>query len=684
MSVELFHSACPHDCPSTCALVVERLDGQTIGKVRGDPENSYTAGVICAKVARYAERVHHPDRLTQPLRRTGPKGSGQFEPITWDDALDEVAARFQEAAAKHGPETVWPYYYAGTMGLLQRDGIDRLRNVMKYSRQHSSICTTLVDAGWLAGTGAYRGPDPREMAQADLVVCWGTNAVATQVNVMTHIQRARKSRGAKLVVIDPYRNGTAEAADIHIAPRPGTDGALACAMMHVLFAEGYADRDYMARYADCPDALEAHLASRTPAWAADITGVPEQEIIDFARLYGATEKSYIRVGYGFARSRNGAAAVHAVTCLPTVTGKWQHKGGGAFYSNRAIYHWDKTLIEGLDAEDRGVRKLDQSRIGPVLTGDPRDLGDGPPVTAMLIQNTNPMNVAPETLKVREGFARDDLFVCVHEQFMTETAQMADIVLPATMFLEHDDIYQAGGHSHIIFGPKIIEPLAGTRANHEVICALAKRLGATHRGFEMSGWDIIDETLRVSGWPGAEELRERHWIDCQPDFDEAHFLTGFATPDRRFHFAPDWARVGRSHESMPKLPDHFDVIDAATAERPFRLVTAPARQYLNSTFTETPSSKKREGRPTAMVHPDDLAALAIDDGGRVRVGNARADIVVHAKSFDGLQPGVVVIESIWPNAAFEEGLGVNALTSADPGAPLGGAVFHDTSVWLRPA
>ena len=684
MSVELFHSACPHDCPSTCALVVERLDGQTIGKLRGDPENSYTAGVVCAKVARYAERVHHPDRLTQPLRRTGPKGSGQFEPITWDDALDEVAARFQEAAAKHGPETVWPYYYAGTMGLLQRDGIDRLRNVMKYSRQHSSICTTLVDAGWLAGTGAYRGPDPREMSQADLVVCWGTNAVATQVNVMTHIQRARKSRGAKLVVVDPYPNGTAEAADIHIAPRPGTDGALACAMMHVLFAEGYADRDYMARYADCPDALEAHLASRTPAWAADITGVPEQEIIDFARLYGATEKSYIRVGYGFARSRNGAAAVHAVTCLPTVTGKWQHKGGGAFYSNRAIYHWDKTLIEGLDAEDRGVSKLDQSRIGPVLTGDPRDLGDGPPVTAMLIQNTNPMNVAPETLKVREGFTRDDLFVCVHEQFMTETAQMADIVLPATMFLEHDDIYQAGGHSHIIFGPKIIEPLAGTRANHEVICALAKRLGATHRGFEMSGWDIIDETLRVSGWPGAEELRERHWIDCQPDFDEAHFLTGFATPDSRFHFAPDWARVGRSHESMPKLPDHFDVIDAATAERPFRLVTAPARQYLNSTFTETPSSKKREGRPTAMVHPDDLAALAIDDGGRVRVGNARADIVVHAKSFDGLQPGVVVIESNWPNAAFEEGLGVNALTSADPGAPLGGAVFHDTSVWLRPA
>ncbi|MFP6745702.1 MAG: molybdopterin-dependent oxidoreductase, partial [Alphaproteobacteria bacterium] len=492
------YSVCPHDCPSTCALDVEIVDERTIGRIRGAKDNAYTAGVVCAKVARYAERVHHPDRLSRPLRRTGPKGSGQFEAITWDQALDETAAALKAAADKHGPETVWPYFYAGTMGLVQRDGIERLRHVMKYSRQHSTICTTLADAGWLAGVGELRAPEPRETAQSDYIVCWGANPVATQVNLMSHISRARKERGAKLVVIDPYRGATAAIADTHLAIRPGTDGALACAVMNVLFAEGFADHDYLARYADCPNELEAHLESRTPAWAADITGLGEEEIIAFARDYGAAERSFIRVGYGFSRSRNGAAQVHAVTCLPTVTGAWRHPGGGAYYAIRSIYGWDRTLIEGLDALDTSVRKLDQSRIGAVLCGAAADLGDGPPVTALFIQNTNPMVVAPESTKVRDGFMRDDLFVCVHEQFMTDTARMADIVLPATTFLEHDDIYQASAHSEVQIGPQAIEPYAQSRSNHEVLCALAARLGAEHRGFTMTAWDIMDETLRATG------------------------------------------------------------------------------------------------------------------------------------------------------------------------------------------
>jgi len=683
-AVEIVASACPHDCPSTCALEVERLDAHTIGRVRGAAANSYTAGVLCAKVARYAERVHHPDRLTRPLLRTGPKGSGRFTPISWDEALDRTAEAFAKAAARDGAEAVWPYYYAGTMGLVQRDGINRLRHVLRYSGEHTTICTQLADAGWLAGAGTYRGPDPREMAKADLIVCWGTNAVATQVNVMTHITRARKARGAKLAVVDPYRNATAEAADIHLAPRPGTDAALACAILHVLFAEGYADRDYMARYADCPDRLEAHLASRTPEWAAAITGIPAAEIVAFARLYGATERSYIRLGYGFTRGRGGAGAMHAVSCLPTVTGAWAHEGGGAFYTNRGIFHWDKTLIEGLDARDPSVRVLDQSRIGPILTGDARDLGEGPPVTALLIQNTNPMVVAPDSNKVRAGFARDDLFVCVHEQFLTETAAMADIVLPATTFLEHDDLYQGGGHQHIVLGPKVIEPLAEARPNHEVICALAERLGAEHRGFAMSAREIIDETLRASGWPGLAVLERERWIDCQPDFATAHFLNGFGTPDGRFHFAPDWAAQGPHHAAMPPLPDHMTTIEAADAEHPFRLVTAPARQFLNTTFTVTPGSRRREGRPTALITPADMAALGLAEGDPVRLGNRRGSVVVHARAFAGMQSGVVVVEGLWNNADFVEGIGINVLVGADPGPPAGGAAFHDTAVWLRPA
>jgi len=623
------HSTCPHDCPSTCALEVERIDAHTIGRVYGARHNDYTAGVVCAKVARYAERVHHPDRLRQPLRRTGAKGKGisAFQPLSWDDALDEVAEGLSQAARRDGSEAVWPFFYAGTMGLVQRDGIERLRHTMGYSGQHSTFCITLVDAGWIAGTGAKRGLDPREMADSDLIVVWGANPVNTQVNVMRHIARAKRERGAKLVVVDPYRTGTAEKAHLHLMPRPGTDGALACAIMHTLFTEGFADREYLARYTDVPEELEAHLQTRTPQWASRISGVPAQQIIDFARLYGSTQRSFLRMGYGLSRSRNGAANVHAVSCLPAITGAWRHKGGGALYSNGAIYDIDQTTIMGLDVRDKNIRVLDQARIGPVLCGDPHDLQGGPPVTALFIQNTNPMVVAPESLRVREGFSRSDLFVCVHEQFMTETAAMADIVLPATTFLEHDDIYKAGGHTYLQVTRKVIEPLDQCRSNHWVLCELAKRLGAEHAGFEMSEWELIEDALHRSGRPDATSIHSQHWLDCVLSFDTMHYLDGFANDDKRFHFKPDWSRVGRNHAPMTVFPDHLANIDEADDERPFRMVTAPARNYLNTTFTETPTSISDEKRPTVLVHPQDMADGNIKTGDRVRIGNRRASVVV---------------------------------------------------------
>ena len=684
MPTEIVHSACPHDCPSTCALEVERLAPDRIGRIRGAVGNPYTAGVICAKVARYAERQHHPDRLATPLRRVGAKGVGRaaFEPISWTAALDEVAAQFQRATAKFDSTAVWPYFYAGTMGLVQRDGMHRLRHEMKYSLEKETICVALSDAGWMAGVGVMRGVDSREIADAELIVVWGGNPVSTQVNVMTHIARARKARGAKLIVVDPYRTGTAEAADQHILLKPGTDAAMAAAMIHVLFAEGLADWDYMEKYADDADALQRHVAGRTPKWAEAITGVPAKTIRDFALLYGRTKRSFIRVGYGFSRSRNGAASLHAVSCLPTVTGAWAHKGGGALYSNRSIYRIDNSLIMGLEMKDPRIRSLDQSRIGAVLAGDRRDIGDGPPVAAMLIQNTNPMAVCPDTTRVRAGFMRDDLFVCVHEQFMTETAAMADIVLPATTFLEHDDIYRASGHTHLQVTRKVVEPYAEARSNHFVICELARRLGARHRGFAMTEWEIIDETLENSGWPGAEGVYADHWLDCALDFESGHFLNGFGHPDGRFRFQPKWGEIGPDTAGLPAMPDFAPIIDAGDAAHPFRLVAAPARQFLNTTFTETPGSQKREQRPTLLIHPADAARLRIDDGGEVDVGNRQATIQLHARLFDGVLPGVVVIESIWPNSAFKGGLGVNALTSADPGLPNGGAVFHDTAVWIR--
>jgi anaerobic selenocysteine-containing dehydrogenase len=682
MTSAIRSSVCPHDCPSTCALSVEVLDGNRIGAVHGAADNSYTAGVICAKVSKYAERIHHPDRLTQPLLRTGPKGAGQFREISWTEALDRIADRFIADAARHGSEAVWPFYFAGTMGLVQRDGINRLRNVMRYSRQKMTICTSLPEIGWRAGVGASRGVDPREMAKSDLIVVWGGNPVSTQVNVMTHVSRARKERGAKLVVVDPYKTHTAAVADMHLAPRPGTDAALACAVMHIAFRDGYADRDYMRDYADCPDALEAHLRTRDSAWASCVTGIPVAQIEAFGALYGQTKRSYIRCGYGFARSRNGCAAMHAVTCLPAVTGAWQHEGGGALWSNRGMYHWDKTLIEGLDAVDTSIRVLDMSRIGSVLTGDRTELGDGPQVYSMLIQNQNPLTVCPDSNRVRRGFGREDLFVATHEQFLTETARWSDIVLPATMFMEHDDIYQAGGHSHIQIGPKLIEPPGECRSNHEVLQGLALRLGAVHRGFEMTAMEIIDTTLRESGYPDASTVVEKRWIDEMPPFRTAHFLDGFPTADRRFHFAPDWKALGDNHAMMPALPDQLDNTEAGGADAPFRLVTAPARSFLNTSFTEMRSGMKREGRPTVLLHPDDASHLGLTDGSKVRLGNVRGEVILHVRVSGGQQRGVLVSESIWPSECFEGGIGINALTSDDPGPPWGGAVYHDTAVWMR--
>lgn len=689
-NIKTAHSVCPHDCPSTCALEVELLDSHTIGRVRGDKENPYTAGVICEKVSRYGERMHHPDRLLHPLKRKGARGSGDWQQLSWDDALDEVAKAMLRAEEKHGPEAVWPYYYAGTMGLVMRDGIHRLRHVKKYSGLLDTFCVALSNSGYTAGTGKLAGTSSSEIQHADVVVLWGTNPVNTQVNVMTHVAAARKARGAKLVVVDIYDTGTMKKADMGLVIRPGTDGALACAVMHIAFRDGYADRAYMEKFTDDPAGLEAHLKSRTPEWAAAITGLDASRIEEFAKLIGQTAATYFRLGYGFTRSRNGSVNMHAVTCIPTVMGHWQHKGGGALHSNSGIYNWNKTLIEGIDALDPTVRMLDQCRIGPVLCNDPHDLQGGPPVTVLFTQNTNPLSVAPHQNAVKQGFARDDLFICVHEQFMTETAELADIVLPATMFLEHDDVYQGSGHQYIQLGRKLVEPPGECRNNHEVLCGLASRVGAEHEGFTMSPREIIDWTLEHSGRPSFDELKDSKWADVQPDFDTAHYLNGFGHPDGRFRFRPDWKAVRQRPnagskgpvEDMPVFPDHWQVIHEATEDHPFRLATSPARTFLNSTFTETPTSTAREGRPELLMHSADMAANGFRDGDRVQVGNEQGAVTLHLRVHDAVRRGVVVSEGIWPNTAYEDGCGINTLVGADQPAPVGGGTFHDNHVWVR--
>jgi len=677
-------TVCPHDCPSTCSLDVEVLNERTIGKVYGAKSHSYTAGVICAKVSRYAERVHHPDRITHPLKRVGKRGIGlsQFERIGWDEALDTIAARFQSIIKTDGAQSIWPYHYAGTMGWVQRDGLDRLRHCLGTSRQHSTFCITLADSGWKAGTGTKRGSDARLMRKSELVVIWGANPVSTQVNVMSHLAQAKRKSNAKLVVIDPYKTKTADKADMHLMLKPGTDAALACAVINVLLSEGLADKDYLAKHTDFNSFADEHFASRTPAWAAEITGLSEQTIIDFARLYGSTRRSFIRIGYGFTRSRNGAANMHAVSCLPAVTGAWLEEGGGALYSQSGVYAMDTTLICAKDVPHDHTRVLDQSRIGSILCGDKTDLQGGPPVKALFIQNTNPAVVAPDTNQVLTGLGREDLFTVVHEQFMTDTARWADIVLPATMFLEHDDIYTAGGHTSVQLGPKLIEPPGQCRSNHNVLVNLFERLGLSHPANQLSERELIDATLKATKMPGLEELEKTGNLECGLSFDTANFIDGFETHDKRFHFCPDWSLQGAHWEGMPKIADYWDVIDQPNDTHPLRLVTAPARQFLNTTFTETPSSVRMEKQPFALIHSQDLQRYDLAHGEMITLGNALGEVSLEAKLFDGVQPGTVVVESLWPNHHFLGGIGINALISAEPGKPNGGAVFHDTAVWIK--
>ena len=684
-------SVCPHDCPSTCALDVEIVDERTIARVRGAKDDPYTAGVICEKVARYAERIHHPERLTHPLRRVGAKGEGRWQRISWDEAFDEIVARWESIEAEHGPEAIWPYFYAGTMGHVHRDGINRLRHARGYSDQYDTICTGAAWPGFLAGTGILAGPNPELMAEADCVVIWGTNAVNTQVNVMTHAMRARKDHGAKIVAIDIYRNATMEQADMPILLRPGSDGAFAMAVMHILLRDHLADRAYLARLTDFDAEIEAHIMSRTPAWAAAITGLEIAEIEAFAHLVGTTPNTYFRLGYGFTRHRNGGTNMHAALCIPAVTGAWQHRAGGAFHSNSGGWHLDKSLIEG-NAMGRTGRELDMSEIGKVLTGDPVALKGTTPVKALFIQNTNPVNVAPEQELVRAGFAREDLFTVVHEQFMTETAQMADIVLPATMFLEHNDYYRRGGHTRLLIGPKLVEAPGECRSNFEVVNELLRRLGASDQSLAMTDREMVAETLRRSDYGDLEEIEKTGFIELDTTPDKARFADGFAFADGRFRFRPAWDEIQKRKgylwtidpQAMPAMVDHWDINEKTSPQTPFRLATSPSRGFLNSTFAETAGSQKRQPVPTVFIRPDDAAANSIANGAAVVLGNHRGEVQLAAVLFDGLPPGVLIAEGIHPNKSHRGGRGINTLIGSDQVPPFGGVAFHDATVWIRPA
>ena len=678
------YSTCPHDCPSACALKIELDDAGRLQKLKGDTEQTYTAGTICAKVGRYADRLYDPRRLTTALRRTGAKGEGQFQPIPLNEAIEEVADRLSSVAREHGSEAVWPYHYAGTMGVLQRGVLNAFRHAGGYSGQLGNVCTGIASAGWKAGVGALFGTDARQIAETQLLILWGTNAASTQINVMTHFNRARRKHGARLIVIDPYKNETARRADVHLALAPGSDGALACAVMHVLLVEGLADEAFLREMTDFDTDVEAHLRAFTPEKAAAITGLAAQDIRNFALEYGRTERTFIRLGVGFSRQRNGATNVHAVSCLPAVSGAWRKPASGALLMSSAVFHLDRSLINGDDLRDPSVRVLDMCRLGDVLNGDAEALADGPPVHAMLVQNCNPAAIAPAQQKVHDGLRCDDLFLCVHEQFHTDTTRFADIVLPATQFLEHDDIYTSYGHTFLQAGPRLLRPPGDCLSNHELLRTLAGKLGFTHPALVLPTTGLLDETLHQSGYGDFAELCETRFIDQHPDVTHTPPAEAFGFADGRFRFRPDWASLGPYSEGMPRFPDHWDVRDTVDETYPLRMITPPRHGFLNTTFNNMPRSRGKDGQPTLRLNPQDLAHWGLEEGALARVTSRTGSIRIVVEADLQVPSGVAVAESIWSCSDHPDGMGINTLVSDVPPGPAGGAAFHDTAISVTPA
>ncbi|HEX6211225.1 MAG TPA: molybdopterin oxidoreductase family protein [Methylomirabilota bacterium] len=662
-------SVCPHDCPSACSLEVLAADARVVS-VTGTASHPFTQGVICGKVREYAERVHSPLRITRPLRRVGPKGAGRFEPIGWEEAVAEIARRWRAIIAAHGAEAILPFSYAGSMGQVQYFAGHPLFHALGASRLDRTICVATAYAGWRATVGAVTGNDSEQMVGADLVVLWGLNAAYSTINVMTLVKQAR-ARGAWVVVIDPYRTPTARQADEHLMVRPGTDGALALAMMHVLIAEGRVDQAYVARATLGFDRLAEHVRAWTPARVAPIVGLAEATIVAFARRYGATRASFLRIGIGLSRHDNGAMTCRTLACLPALTGAYADPHGGALLSSGGAAGFDSTVLERPDLmPDPPPRVINMIQIGRALT----DPALAPPVKALYVYSSNPAAVCPNQALVLAGLAREDLFTVVHEQVMTDTARYADLVLPATTSLEHEDVYRSFGHLYVQLAAPVIAPVGEARSNWETLGMLARALGVAEQHYARTPEELIRELLgrgdaTVRGIT-YERLRAEGSVRLELPRPYLPFADGAPTASGRVEFYSE-ALAARGLPALPTWTPLREGPSAPEAGRyPLQCLVPPNRFFLNSSFSQSERLRRRQGTPTVMLAPADAAARGVVDGDRVRVESARGAAEFTALVTDATRAGVAVIEGIWWHRFHPGGRGVNFLTD-DRTADLGG-------------
>src|SRR5712692_1427336 len=667
---EIKHSVCPHDCPSQCGLAVTLDDGR-ITSVTGDPDHPFTRGVICGKVHEYAERVYAPTRVLTPLRRVGAKGEGRFEPISWDAALEDIAHRWRRIIAQWGAEAILPFSYGGTLGLLQYWAGHPLFYALGASRLDRTICISTAYAGWRATLGGVTGNDAEQMVGSDLVVLWGINASHTHINAMTLVKRARH-RGAFVVCIDPYRTQTAKWADCHLMPRPGTDGALALGVMHVLIREGLVDHDYIRRATLGFTVLAEHVKQYNPARVSRITGLTPGEIVDFAHRYGATKAAYIRVGIGLSRHDNGGMTCRSIACLPALTGAYAHPAGGALLSSTATFGLKYDALERADLMPHPApRVVNMIRLGRALT-EPEMR---PPIKALYVYNSNPASVCPNQDLVLRGLEREDLFTVVHEQHLTDTTDYADIVLPATTSMEHVDLYKSYGHMYVQLAEPVVEPVGEARSNWQTVRLLARAMGVGHPHFAKDEPTLIREVL-ASGDPSVEvisygRLREERAVRLNVGRPYLPFANGAPTPSGKVEFASE----SMARHGQPLLPTYVPLVEgpdnAELARRfPLQCIVPPNRFFLNSSFSQSDLLRRRQKGPSVFLSPADARARGIQDGEAVLVRSARGGARFAALITEDTRPGVAVIEGIWWSKHQAGGRGVNVITD-DRVADLGG-------------
>ncbi len=676
---QVVKAACPHDCPDTCAMEITVENGVAVD-VRG-ADMPFTGGTLCTKVAKYLDRTYSRDRVLHPLRRIGPKGpgKGRFERVTWDAALDEIAARFKALAAED-PQQILPCSYAGTMGLLQYMSMDRrLFYRMGATLLDRTLCSSAGKMGVKITLGGSVGMDPERFDEAKLILIWGSNPIVSNLHLWSRCQDAKR-RGAKLIAIDPWRSQTAEKCQQHIRLLPGTDGALALGMMHVIIGEGLHDRDYVERHTLGFEQLKERVKQYPPEKVAAICGITVEEVVNLAREYASVKPVAIRVNYGLQRHTGGGMAMRTITCLPALVGAWRDPAGGVVLTTADFYGLDHKTLERPDLIKGNPRTINHAALGDAL------LTAKPPIKAVFVYNNNPVAVCPDSNKVVAGFSRPDLFTVVHDLFLTDTCDYADIVLPATSQLEHFDIHRSYGHLYVLANNPAIAPVGEAKPNIEVFRLLAKRMGYTDACFDDTDEDVCRQALKSTNPRMAgiewESLKEKGWQRLTvPEIFAPFAEGGFPTPSGKCEFYSETA-VKLGFDPLPAYtpPRENAQANPALAQRyPLAFISPPCRNFLNSSFANMPFALASEKEPRLDIHPEDAKARGIVNGERVRVFNDRGSYTLKAAVSERARPGVVVAPSVWWRKLSPDGRNANDLTSQGIADMGGAATYYDCLV-----